>query len=260
MIWHENQVRPGGRHRRGEPLTEVRPRRWDAVNRERARRIDETEPSWTVWYGVGTRRFHAVAGRPDFPVVQARTAEELDDLMREAERTGPARPLPAPVPSALRGAPVMPETPNGPRIACWDLPHDPSTVGKVRHLANETLTRWGLRNLADDMVLVIGELLANAIVYGEPPVRLSLRAGAGELCVRVTDHGPDRPRHLDLGVEAVHGRGLTIVEALADDSGVVPFPDGPGKTVWARWRLPVQDAEVAHTARATAPAVPAHPE
>ncbi|MER5419607.1 hypothetical protein [Streptosporangium roseum] len=44
-------------------------------------------------------------------------------------------------------------------------------------------------------------------------------------------------RHLDLGVEAVHGRGLAIVEALAHDSGVTPLPDRPGKTVWARWRF-----------------------
>ncbi|OUC81620.1 hypothetical protein CA984_41810 [Streptosporangium minutum] len=88
------------------------------------------------------------------------------------------------------------------------------------------------------MVLVVGELLANAITHGEPLVRLSLWAGADELCVRVTDHGPGQPRHLDLGVEAVHGRGLTIVAALADDSGVIPLPDRPGKTVWARWRLP----------------------
>ncbi|MEU8268123.1 ATP-binding protein [Sphaerisporangium sp. NPDC049002] len=87
------------------------------------------------------------------------------------------------------------------------------------------------------------ELLANAITYGEPPVRLSLWLGRGELCVRVTDHGPDQPRHLDLGIEAIHGRGLTIVDALAHDCGLTPLPDGPGKTVWARWRLSSQTAE-----------------
>ncbi|MEU9888134.1 ATP-binding protein [Sphaerisporangium sp. NPDC051011] len=56
-----------------------------------------------------------------------------------------------------------------------------------------------------------------------------------ELCVRVTDHGPDLPRHLDLGMDAVHGRGLLIVAALADEHGVTPSAGGPGKTVWARW-------------------------
>ncbi|MFI6506646.1 hypothetical protein ACIBCT_03505 [Streptosporangium sp. NPDC050855] len=53
-----------------------------------------------------------------------------------------------------------------------------------------------------------------------------------------TDHGPGRPRHLRLDTGALHGPGLTIVEALSHGSGVVPLPDHPGKTVWARWRLP----------------------
>jgi hypothetical protein len=34
------------------------------------------------------------------------------------------------------------------------------------------------------------------------------------------------------------GRGLLLVEALADDWGVMPRPCGPGKIVWAQVRLP----------------------
>ncbi|MET8333955.1 ATP-binding protein [Streptosporangium canum] len=139
----------------------------------------------------------------------------------------------------------MPATPDDPRTVCWPLPHELSIVGKARGMVNETLTAWALQSLADDVVLVAGELLANAITHGEPLVRLSLWAGADELCVRVTDHGPEQPRHLDLGVEAVHGRGLTIVEALADDSGVIPLPDRPGKTVWARWDIRARSARSA---------------
>lgn len=41
-------------------------------------------------------------------------------------------------------------------------------------MVRETLTRWALPSLADDVVLVVGELLANAITYGDPPVRLSV--------------------------------------------------------------------------------------
>ncbi|GAA3115815.1 ATP-binding protein [Streptosporangium carneum] len=271
MTWHENPARYGGRHRRGEPVTQVRPRRWDTVNRQRAEELDLAEDEWAIWYGVGTRCFHAVAHWPtsDLLTVQAPTAEELEALMREAEQTAPPRtspppddrppqlphppadrPPPPPSPSDRSGrafSPVVstpplpggavPETPNGLRAACWDPPYDPSAIGEVRRAVRETLTAWALAYLADDVVLVVGELLANAVTYGEPPVRLSLWAGAGELSVRVTDHGPDQPRHLDLGVEAVHGRGLTIVDALADDSGTAPLPDGPGKAAWARWRL-----------------------
>ncbi|MEU8267562.1 ATP-binding protein [Sphaerisporangium sp. NPDC049002] len=79
------------------------------------------------------------------------------------------------------------------------------------------------------------ELLGNAISYGAPPIRLSMWATAGDLYIRVTDHGPGEPRCLDLGLDAVHGRGLVIVASLACDWGVKPTSDGLGKTVWARW-------------------------
>ncbi|MET8143628.1 ATP-binding protein [Sphaerisporangium sp. NPDC005288] len=82
---------------------------------------------------------------------------------------------------------------------------------------------------------MIGELLGNAISHGAPPIRLSLWSTAGELSVRVTDHGPGTPRQLDLGLDADHGRGLPIVAAPAGDYGVLPLADGPGKTVWPRW-------------------------
>ncbi|NYF38213.1 ATP-binding protein [Streptosporangium sandarakinum] len=131
----------------------------------------------------------------------------------------------------------MPATPDGPRTARWTLPHDPSVVGKTRGLVEETLTGWGLGLLADDVVLAAGEPLANAISCGEPLVRLSLRTEDGALWVEVTDRGPELPHRLNLGLDAVHGRGLTIVEALSDAFGVTLLPDAPGKTVWARWNL-----------------------
>ncbi|WP_214413523.1 ATP-binding protein [Sphaerisporangium fuscum] len=130
----------------------------------------------------------------------------------------------------------MTEVPAGLRTACWDLPPDLSVIGKTRGMVSDVLVSWSLRPLADDVVLVVGELLANAISYGRPPVRLDLSA-AEDLRVQVTDHGPAQPRRLDLGIDAVHGRGLAIIEALADECGVIPLHGTPGKTVWACWRL-----------------------
>ncbi|MFC4589202.1 ATP-binding protein [Sphaerisporangium corydalis] len=146
----------------------------------------------------------------------------------------------------------MTETSDGLRSVSWDLPHDLAMVGRARNLAKEILTAWSLDHLVDDVVLVIGELLGNAISYGAPPIRLSLWAAADDLCVRVTDHGPGRPCRLDLGLEAISGRGLPIVLALADDVGVIPVADGPGKTVWARWTLantPREEAALDQRAR-----------
>ncbi|MFC7387217.1 ATP-binding protein [Sphaerisporangium rhizosphaerae] len=142
----------------------------------------------------------------------------------------------------------MPDSTPDARVVNWELPHDLSMAGKARGMVRETLLSWGLQALADDVVLATGELLANALAYGAPPIGLALSARGDELRVEVTDHGRGRPRRLDLGVEAVHGRGLAIVEALAAECGVTTRSGVVGKTVWARWRVPARCAPPAQDA------------
>ncbi|GII75528.1 hypothetical protein Sru01_05100 [Sphaerisporangium rufum] len=136
---------------------------------------------------------------------------------------------------------------NGARTAGWEVPDDLAAVGKVRGMVRDVLAEWGLAGLADDVVLVAGELLANASTHGRPPVRLGLAMDGGRLLVQVTDHGAGRPRRLDLGTAATHGRGLAIVAALADEYGTARAEDMadraaamPGKTVWASWHVPAR--------------------
>ncbi|MEV6983131.1 ATP-binding protein [Sphaerisporangium sp. NPDC051017] len=249
-------ARRNGRHRRGAPITPFVPGDWDPAAKAAAQQLDQLDPSWSIWYGAGTRRFYAAATwtTPEPLTVHARTTEELRDLMREAELatlTAPSHPRPRtdrlvpaprrPVASPPRQGAQMAETPHGLRTVCWDIPHDPAVLSKVRGMVHEALITWNLTRIAEDVVLAVDELVGNAVTHGAPPIRLSLWAGTGEFCVRVTDHGPGRPRRLDLADDAVHGRGLAIVAALADDYGVTPTPDGTGKTVWARWRFPSQN-------------------
>ncbi|GII87787.1 hypothetical protein Ssi03_57770 [Sphaerisporangium siamense] len=75
------------------------PRRWDQAKRAAAAQLNQLEPGWFVFYGVGSRRFVAFGTWwASVPVrVEARTAEELRELMREAESgsatsTGSANP------------------------------------------------------------------------------------------------------------------------------------------------------------------------
>ncbi|WP_248963451.1 ATP-binding protein [Sphaerisporangium perillae] len=241
-------------------MIRVRPRRWDPAERTAAQQLDQMEPAWAVWYGVGARCFYAVAiwPVPESLVVQARSVGELRDLMREAELRDlmreaeqPGRSTPRPprlplsqsplrTPYPPRGATMPYSALDGARTVCWDLPCDLSVIGKTRSMVREVLTSWALQPFADDVILVVDELLANALTYGEPPVRLTLSAEGAELRVQVTDHAAEQPRHLHLGIEAVHGRGLTIVEALAHECGVTPLSGLSGisgKTVWACWRL-----------------------
>lgn len=132
----------------------------------------------------------------------------------------------------------MLEPPPGLRTVSWDLPKDLAMVSKTRKLARETLISWHLDAVAEDVTLVIGELLANAVLHGAAPIRLSLWSTPATLSLRITDHGPNLPRPLNLAPEALHGRGLAIVAALAPSYGITPIPNGPGKTIWATWPTP----------------------
>ncbi|GAA3800484.1 hypothetical protein GCM10022226_20110 [Sphaerisporangium flaviroseum] len=68
-------------------MIRVRPRCWDPAERAAARQLDQMEPAWAVWYGLGARRFYAAAvwAACEPLMVQAGTADELRDRMREAE-------------------------------------------------------------------------------------------------------------------------------------------------------------------------------
>ncbi len=112
----------------------------------------------------------------------------------------------------------------------------------VRHAAEDRLAahlspddpRDG--DLATTVALLIAELTANAALHGRVrgrDARLDVRLDASELRIEVTDARGDRwptPQHPGGGGES--GRGLLLVEALADDWGVRPHHPG-GKTVWA---------------------------
>jgi hypothetical protein len=83
--------RSGGEQRR--PVLRTRLRDWDADKRHATLRLDVTEPAWAVFYGVGSRRFYAIAAWPvPHPLIlDAGDTDELRALMREAELTHAAR-------------------------------------------------------------------------------------------------------------------------------------------------------------------------
>ncbi|MBO2448062.1 ATP-binding protein [Actinomadura barringtoniae] len=102
-----------------------------------------------------------------------------------------------------------------------------------RELVRAMLEECGLEPLTDDATLITAELLGNAIRHGEDVVLLVYVDRERKLNVQVWDPGPGEPRvgapeELDEG-----GRGLMLVEALADEWGSMPDVLG-GKVVWAR--------------------------
>lgn len=109
----------------------------------------------------------------------------------------------------------------------------------ARLLAVAHLSTWGLP--PGPAAQIVAELATNAVLHGRVPGRdfhLCLAAHHGGLLrIEVTDALGDRLPHLvtpDQHMET--GRGLLIVEALADRWGVAPGPF-PRKTVWAELDL-----------------------
>ncbi|MEW2621198.1 ATP-binding protein [Streptomyces sp. NPDC048106] len=115
---------------------------------------------------------------------------------------------------------LLSPTPRGARLA--------------RLLGAEQLRTWGL--LSEAATHVIAELAANAVTHGRVPgrcFRLTLRVADDTLRIEVTDTRGDRlPRSRPAAADAESGRGLLLVEALADRWGATEGPT-PRKTIWA---------------------------
>ncbi|SEC84307.1 Histidine kinase-like ATPase domain-containing protein [Streptomyces sp. 2131.1] len=109
----------------------------------------------------------------------------------------------------------------------------------ARLLTTAHLGHWGLPTEA--AAHIVAELAANAAVHGRVPgrdFRLRLTVSPEQrLRIELTDTRSDRlPVPDSPGPYAESGRGLLIVEALADRWGVVEGPV-PRKTVWAELDL-----------------------
>jgi len=68
----------------------------------------------------------------------------------------------------------------------------------------------------EDAELVVSELVTNAVRSGAATVHLALRVHHGALEVDVFDDGPGWPQLVRAGEQDAHGRGLVLVDALAE--------------------------------------------
>ncbi|MEU7027188.1 ATP-binding protein [Streptomyces sp. NPDC046275] len=112
------------------------------------------------------------------------------------------------------------------------------SVPLARAFARTALADWGLDARAEDVLVCVSELATNALLHGVPPGRgyrlqLSL-AHPGPLRVEVHDSGDGTPALREPSDES--GRGLLLVEALADRWGV--GERNPGKIVWCEFAAP----------------------
>jgi phosphoserine phosphatase RsbU/P len=129
------------------------------------------------------------------------------------------------------------------RVVSAELGGGPTSSAAARHLVSEALDRWELPSLKDDAELLTGELVNNAIGHAATDLALVVAVAEGILEVGVTDSDPDstsfvKPKfeRMDFAVReevlAEGGRGLLLVDLLADEWGVARLEHG--KQVWFR--------------------------
>ncbi|MFE9450693.1 ATP-binding protein [Streptomyces sp. NPDC006739] len=132
---------------------------------------------------------------------------------------------------------------------------DPAEVGRARRWARSRLAGSGIaadESLAETLILLVSELVTNAVVHtGCPAVlRLSLPGAAVESAtvrLEVADTSTRAPVPRCADDDATGGRGLALVDGLADRWGWTR--EGAGKRIWCeldRCGRPRESAAVAY--------------
>ncbi|MEU4039408.1 SpoIIE family protein phosphatase [Streptomyces collinus] len=115
----------------------------------------------------------------------------------------------------------------------WTVWRVPEAVRHARRFTRRTLRTWGVeRDTLDAALLIVSELVTNALVHTEGQVRLDLSLVNHRLHLAVADGSPRSPvKPTSIGWEATGGRGILLVEAVSAAWGTVPVSGG--KQVWA---------------------------
>lgn len=107
-----------------------------------------------------------------------------------------------------------------------------TSARRARTFTTATLEEWGVTGVEDDMLLVVTELVNNAVMHAHGECELRISISPLSLRVEVTDQGAGTPDPLPQSLTRNHGRGLHLVDALTAAWGFEPV-DGGGKLVWA---------------------------
>jgi signal transduction histidine kinase len=120
-------------------------------------------------------------------------------------------------------------------------------VPMARDFTRQALYAWGwlpatgadARAAAEDVLLVVSELVTNACLHAEGPDELTVSLDNKVLRIEVTDRGAGQPapRTPHRGGRP-GGHGMFIVQRLCLDWGVQRTPGLTGKTVWAEVGAP----------------------
>ncbi|MDX2544316.1 ATP-binding protein [Streptomyces sp. WI04-05B] len=120
-------------------------------------------------------------------------------------------------------------------------------VPLARDFARQALYAWGWlpaatadrRAAAEDVLLVVSELVTNACLHAEGPDEMWITCDNKVIRVEVSDRGTGQPApRTPHRAGRPGGHGMFIVQRLCLDWGVVRIPGVAGKRVWAELGAP----------------------
>ncbi|MGY0070709.1 ATP-binding protein [Streptomyces sp. QTS137] len=113
------------------------------------------------------------------------------------------------------------------RLGRADLRAVPGSRHDLRHM----LRHWGRPGQSETAELLTTELVTNALIHTDRAAVLTATVGPRGLRVEVRDFVDHEPRpRVPAADDGTHGRGLVLVESLADAWGIRAH--GVGKAVW----------------------------
>jgi anti-sigma regulatory factor (Ser/Thr protein kinase) len=111
---------------------------------------------------------------------------------------------------------------------------EPSDLEPVRHIVRAHLQLWGIAVLADDASVIVTELLTNVHRHAGGNAVLLLQRSGGVLQIKVSDRSERLPAVTEPDWVSQSGRGIFLVDELADRWGI--DRQCWGKIVWAELR------------------------
>ena len=110
------------------------------------------------------------------------------------------------------------------------LAPQPLSVARARSAVRRLLERGGRADLVETAVLLVSELVTNALLHAGTHIDLTARLGADGVRVEVGDGSPHLPSRRRYAATAGTGRGLMMLDSMAADWGVDRRYHG--KVVW----------------------------
>ncbi|MEU1375206.1 SpoIIE family protein phosphatase [Streptomyces triculaminicus] len=148
-----------------------------------------------------------------------------------------------PAPTEVGAPPVTPRPPR--RTVVTIAQAEPERIAEARQHIRDLMHDWPDPDQTDSAVLMVSEMVTNVLVHTDGDALLiaeiSGRPGERRIRVDVEDASDELPHRRQPGEMASSGRGLVLMELLAEAWGV--DPRGEGKNIWFELFEPARETD-----------------